>query len=75
MKIIAKRGDSTFIVELNKNKYYLVSTNEMAAHKKPLDSDMPDTFLKFGYFEEYEPNEADEKEVIAILKKWDILNE
>lgn len=72
MKIIAKRGDYTYIVQLSKSKYLLVSTDDRS-DIKPAESNTPDTFLRAGYFEQWKKNVSDESDVVAVLKKWSII--
>lgn len=73
MEILAKRGQATFIVKLAKNKYYLVSVGDSYENTKPLESDTPDTFLRAGYFYDWEENAAEAESVKTTLTKWGIL--
>lgn len=68
MEIVAVRGKETYIVKISKNKYLLMSS--FATDSKPLEAETPDTFLRAGYFEPYNKNEADELFVKSVLKKW-----
>lgn len=68
-KIIAQRGTSSFLIEVEENKLYaLLDTNQPCL--KPAYSTTPDTFLRFGYFTDYEKNIENENKVNAILMKY-----
>ena len=73
MTIIAKRGQGTFIVKLAENKYCLVSIGESYENVKPLESNTPDTFLRAGYFYDWEKNDAEAESVKNALSKWSLL--
>ena len=60
-KIIAQRGTSSFLIEVEENKLYaLIDINQ--PYLKPIYSTKPDIFLRFGYFTDYKIN--------AILMKY-----
>lgn len=73
MEIVAKRGHATFIVKLAKDKFCLVSIGEMYENTKPLVSNTPDTFLRAGYFQNWEENPAEAESVKNTLSKWSLL--
>jgi hypothetical protein len=65
MKVLARRGTSSFIVELDKKQFALVSLTT----KKITKEESPDVFYRFGYCEE--PNCTDDElsKIEELLKQ------
>ena len=75
MEILAKRGISTFLIKVEGDLYCRLRLYPQKLMVRPLEADNPNEFLKEKYYEAFDGNEEESKEVFRIMRLWGYIND
>lgn len=70
MEILAKRGISTFLIKVKDDLYCRLKLYPKNLMVRPQEASNPEVFLDEKYYETFDGNEAETKEIFRIMKLW-----
>ena len=70
MEVLAKRGISTYLIKVEDNLYCRLKLYPHRLMVRPQEADNPDVFLKEKYYEVFDGNEEETREIFRIMKLW-----